>query len=93
VLPDGGEIRINVTSVDNFLSISIANNGPQIPGDILSKIWQRGFSSGKPGGQGLGLYIAKDLIEGLGGKISAESDAASTRFEIQLPLKSHENSD
>jgi signal transduction histidine kinase len=88
VLPDSGEIRIKVASSGDFLEISIANNGPEIPEEILTEIWQRGFSSGKPGGQGLGLYIARDLIENLGGKISAESGAEWTKFKIQLPLSS-----
>jgi signal transduction histidine kinase len=86
VLPEGGEIRLNVKRRDNWLLISIGNNGPLIPQESLPKIWQRGFSEGKPGGQGLGLYIAKDLTEQQGGKISVKSEPEWTEFEIRMPL-------
>jgi signal transduction histidine kinase len=86
VLPDGGEIGIDGSLRGDRLVIAVGNNGPQIPKESLPKIWDRGFSQGKPSGMGLGLYIAKDLIEQAGGTIEARSDPGWTEFEISLPL-------
>jgi len=86
VLPEAGEIGIDVSRDENNLVIRIGNNGPQIPKESISKIWDRGFSEGKQGGQGLGLYIAKDLIEQQGGAISVKSEPDWTEFDIRLPL-------
>ncbi len=88
VLPEGGEIRIGISSRDDFLIVTIGNNGPRIPNESIDKIWGRGFTEGKSGGQGLGLYIARDLMEGIGGSISVTSDPDWTEFTLNLPLTS-----
>lgn len=63
---------------------TIQNNGPMIPRDQLERIFTLGFTT-KANGQGLGLGIVRQLMEGAGGSIRALSDAANTSFVGTLP--------
>jgi signal transduction histidine kinase len=54
--------------------ISIQDNGPGIDADILPHVFDRFYKSSDSGGMGLGLSIAKYLVEAHGGKIWAESE-------------------
>jgi signal transduction histidine kinase len=66
--------------------VEVADNGPGIPPERLEAIFQP-FVSSKSKGMGLGLAICKEIVEGHGGRIQAESRVgAGTRFRIVLPL-------
>jgi signal transduction histidine kinase len=68
----------------------VADRGVGIPPDALSQIFDPYFTT-KRGGTGLGLPIAKNIIEGLGGTISVSSTAgAGTELRIELPADSSE---
>jgi signal transduction histidine kinase len=69
--------------------ISISNNGPKIPEDIRSKMFEVGFSTkdNKSGDRGYGLGIVKDIINSCNGKISVISDEEWTNFHIELPVR------
>jgi len=71
------------------VDIEIRDNGPGIPGDILPRIFDPFFTTKDVGqGMGLGLFIVHEIIEELGGCISAESQPGQgTSFHIQLPLE------
>ena len=78
-------------------SISVTDEGPGIkPADlerIFEKFYQGGRGDGRKTGVGLGLSIAKGLIEAMGGRIWAESPAArrrGTRLADRLPPPSAE---
>ncbi len=72
--------------------MSVTDEGVGIPHDELERIFERfhradddGARSGQ--GQGLGLYIARKLIEAQGGRIWAESKPGEgSRFSFTLPL-------
>ncbi|MHA2495413.1 MAG: sensor histidine kinase, partial [Candidatus Hodarchaeales archaeon] len=66
------------------ISIIIANDGKSIPSDVRSHIFQRGFSTAI-NGLGLGLAIAKRVIEAHGWQISLE-ETPETSFRIIIPL-------
>ncbi len=71
----------------NFLKIIFSDDGPGIPPEILSKIFNPFFTTKKEG-SGLGLFIVKTLVEKLGGQIEVESEIGKgTRFTISLPYK------
>jgi signal transduction histidine kinase len=91
--PDGGQIKINVTAHEDHAHVTITDNGIGIPKDELENIFDRfnqveSHLTRAHGGIGLGLPIAKGLVELHGGKIWAESEGANTgtTFQITIPL-------
>jgi light-regulated signal transduction histidine kinase (bacteriophytochrome) len=86
--PDGGTITIRAALQGDDLSIAIIDTGPGIPDDHLPHVFERywkGASMTTPG-SGLGLYIARGIVEAHEGKIWAESSKAGARFTFTLPV-------
>lgn len=81
------EIKISVTIEHNEAIISFRDNGIGIPKQNLNKIFEMFYrASEQSGGSGLGLYIVKNAVEKLGGRISVGSEPGQyTIFEIVLP--------
>ncbi len=72
---------------DGFNKISVQDNGKGIPTEILNRLGQKGFTFGKEGGTGLGLFHAKKMIESFGGQISfVSSIGKGTEVIILLPI-------
>jgi signal transduction histidine kinase len=71
----------------NGVTITILNNGPEIPMDLKSEIFEAGFSTKakEAGERGYGLSIVKDIINKCGGKISLESNSEYTQFKFEIP--------
>lgn len=65
-------------------SFEIKNNGPAIPGDVLPSIFEPGFS-GKGEGRGMGLFIARQTLQSVGGDLSAQSCDDFTAFSGFVP--------
>ena len=84
-----GEIRIHTYRDGEFAYISIRDNGPGIPDDILPKIFEAFFTTKDVGqGTGLGLYISHQIVQEHGGSLKVKSTiGAGSEFVIQLPLK------
>jgi light-regulated signal transduction histidine kinase (bacteriophytochrome) len=86
--PEGGTITIRTERRGDDLSIAVADTGPGIAADQLPHIFERYWkaqSTSQPG-SGLGLYIARGIVEAHGGKIFAESSDAGARFTFILPV-------
>ncbi len=83
-----GKIWISLKKAsDNYVSIEIEDNGPGIPSDIFSKIFEPYFTTKPKGeGTGLGLSIIKDILDKHHGKIEVVSIPGSTKFTITLPI-------
>ena len=80
-----GEVLIELRITDDKIIVSIADNGIGIPHNLLSKVTEEGFSFGKEGGEGLGLFHAKTQIEKLNGTLKIESiEGKGTRVSIKL---------
>jgi signal transduction histidine kinase len=82
-------LEVAVRTMDNWVVISIEDNGPGIPESERERIFERfyrGKASGKVPGSGLGLYLARSLAEAHGGSIryKAVADRGSV-FEVILP--------
>ncbi len=94
--PEGGEITIAMEADERSVSISISDTGPGIPAEDLERIFQRFYRrdssrSRDTGGSGLGLSIAKSLVERQGGQIVVESELGQgSRFTIIFPQQSEE---
>lgn len=86
----GGMVHVNLTEtgsgVERSVMISIEDSGLGIASKDLEQIFDRFYKSGDSGGMGLGLSIAKYLVEAHGGKIWAESEVGmGTKISFTLP--------
>src|SRR5262249_28661551 len=75
---DAAELRITARAVDGRFAISVVDTGPGIPEDVRTRIFEQlhdvdSSSTKAKGGTGLGLGIAKQIIEMHGGRIWVES--------------------
>ena len=82
-----GTIKITTIKRDNFLDVTIEDNGEGIPKENLSKISDPFFTTKAPGeGTGLGLFITFSIIEEHNGQIDViSSPGKGTIFTISLP--------
>jgi len=91
--PSQGVVKIGLTEstsgVERSVVISVEDSGAGIVSADLPHIFERFYKSSDSGGMGLGLSIAKYLVEAHGGKIWAESEAGQgTKISFTLPLQS-----
>jgi signal transduction histidine kinase len=88
----GTPILVDVARTADDVRVTVSNRGPGIPAPELSRVFER-FRRGRSTrrgrqGLGLGLYIAKELIEAHGGRIWAKSaPGVITQFVFTLPLE------
>jgi heavy metal sensor kinase len=89
--PPSGVIGVSVRLRDHEVIVEVADSGPGIPADQISKVFDRFYRadasrSSQAGGAGLGLAIAKWAIEANGGRIELESrEGQGSTFRLVLP--------
>jgi two-component system, OmpR family, sensor histidine kinase ChvG len=92
--PDGGRIAIAATGDGDWLEVVVEDEGPGVPDHERESVFRR-FQSVRPSSEafgqhsGLGLAIARTIVEGHGGAISVESRGdrrGGARFVVRLPL-------
>ncbi len=86
-LGQGGNIVMETRREDDRLHISICDNGPGIPEEILPSIFEAFVTKGKTDGTGLGLAICKKVVNDHRGEISASNSEEGACFDIYLPMK------
>lgn len=89
---EGTTIRIEAHEKRRDVEIIFTNEGKKIPGSKLQTIFERFYRldnsrSTETGGAGLGLAIAKEIVELHHGRIIAKSDESYTRFIVTLPSR------
>ncbi|MDR3600442.1 MAG: HAMP domain-containing sensor histidine kinase [Desulfosporosinus sp.] len=90
-VPLGGRIRVFLQSVEDTVRLIIEDNGPGFPPDALELIFNRFYRvdearSRNIPGHGLGLSIAKRIVEAHGGRIWAENlEPQGARFCVEFP--------
>lgn len=90
--PSGSTVRVALTAAPKAALITVADEGPGVPPEHLEKIFARFFSyrPGSPssnGHAGLGLPIAKAIVEGYGGTIEvANRSDGGACFAVRLPV-------
>lgn len=89
---EGTTIRIEAHEKRRDVVIIFTNEGKKIPGSKLQTIFERFYRldnsrSTETGGAGLGLAIAKEIVELHHGRIIAKSDESYTRFIVTLPSR------
>jgi signal transduction histidine kinase len=89
---EGGQVRIKAEQVPGYAKISVTDNGIGIPVEEQERIFQRFYQVEKHltrrhGGMGLGLSIARDMVEMHGGRIWVDSvEGKGSRFTFILPI-------
>jgi two-component system, OmpR family, sensor histidine kinase BaeS len=85
--PSGGMISVRYRQADGRALLEVQDSGPGISKDELPHVFERYYKSTDSGGMGLGLAIARNLVEAHGGTIIAESPPGSgTIMRITLLL-------
>ena len=82
-----GIIQIRLTKEDGFAKISISNNGPKIPDDVLPNIFNRFVSTKKEkSGAGIGLNIVKEILDEHYATVEVISTDELTTFTFKFPF-------
>ena len=85
-----GTIRVCVTQEETQVTIRFTNPGEHIPEEKLENLFEQFYRvddarASKSGGAGLGLAIAKEIVEAHGGTIRAESTGDQIKLEVKIP--------
>ncbi|MBR7801230.1 ATP-binding protein [Undibacterium fentianense] len=94
--PNHGHIQIQITRIENWVRVSVTDQGPGIPLEFQSRIFQKfaqadSSDTRQRGGTGLGLAISKELVESMHGKLHFESLLGhGTSFYVDLPVSEAE---
>ncbi len=86
------EILIKARREDRRILVEVSSHGDPIPEHQQNQIFEKFFRldssrSTKTGGAGLGLAIAKEIVDAHGGTISVKSDEQKTVFSVSLPIE------
>jgi signal transduction histidine kinase len=82
---DGGTIEIATGGGDEELQITVSDSGEGMPAEVLPRVFEAFFTT-REGGTGLGLPIARRIVEAHGGRLEIESrQGGGTRARICLP--------
>jgi signal transduction histidine kinase len=83
--PPGGAVVVSAVAEDGGVELAVRDTGPGIPADQIPHVFARFSKSADSPGAGLGLAIAKSLVEAHGGRIHAESGPDGTTVSFELP--------
>ena len=85
-MPEGGAVRISAELADGSAVVHVEDNGPGIPPEIRSQLFQPFVSAGKRNGLGLGLALSRQTVLEHGGDMWVESASGrGARFSFRLP--------
>jgi signal transduction histidine kinase len=85
-MPNGGILKIALSSNDRFVTASFADTGRGISAEDIGAIFEPYFTT-KPDGSGLGLMIVQRIVRAHGGRMELESQVGrGTTFRVWLPL-------
>lgn len=90
--PDGGEIRVSVTTASRAAVLEVSDTGIGIPPESLPNVFERFYRSDKArsresGGTGLGLSIVQAICNAHGGSVTIRSlEGSGTTVHVELPL-------
>ena len=82
----GGRVEVRVDAAGRTGRLTVQDDGPGIPARIRAQLFEPGVTS-KPGGWGMGLALARRIVEQQhGGRLAYHPAAAGATFSIELPL-------
>ncbi len=80
----GARIAIGFHETPTTYELTVADNGPGLPPQIAAQLFTP-FATSKPGGLGLGLVIAQDILRDFGGSLTHEPGPQGATFRLSLP--------
>ncbi|MCE9576457.1 MAG: response regulator [Deltaproteobacteria bacterium] len=84
----GGWVEIASTSTGSAIQIEVADSGPGVPLELRERIFEPFFTTKPPGaGTGLGLAVARDIVQRHGGILEVRARGGRTVFAIDLPQR------
>ncbi|OYW48140.1 MAG: hypothetical protein B7Y36_16350 [Novosphingobium sp. 28-62-57] len=84
---DNPKVQLKAFANSRQLFLSIADNGPGVPSDLVETIFQP-FYTGRPDGNGLGLSISQEIIQDYGGTLTVEpNEWGGATFLVVLPTE------
>jgi NtrC-family two-component system sensor histidine kinase KinB len=88
--PSGGAISVSLSGIAAGARLRISDTGPGIPPQVREHLFERfaqwNVNGSEPGAAGLGLAIAKEIVDAHGGRIFVDSEPGQgTRFTVELP--------
>ena len=90
--PQGGDVELRLHRNGQFARIEVADSGLGIPRDEHHRIFEKFYRLDPAltrgvNGTGLGLYISKELVERMNGRISVDSEPGrGSTFVVEVPL-------
>jgi two-component system sensor histidine kinase VicK len=90
--PDGGHIHLRIAPADGFVSFAITDEGLGVPTSEHGRVFEKFYRLDPEltrgvGGTGLGLYISRELVRRMNGRISIESqEGEGSTFKVELPV-------
>lgn len=83
----GGELYVTLSQANGTVQLAVEDTGPGIAPEIRDRLFTP-FVTSKPTGTGLGLTVARQIIEEHGGRVTAENRAeGGARFTVTLPVE------
>jgi signal transduction histidine kinase len=82
----GTPVTLRATIADGWVAVSVEDRGPGIPASFTDRIFERGWTtSNREDGMGLGLYVARRLMEDQGGQLAAgNGPTGGARFVVRF---------
>ncbi|MFW6145089.1 MAG: PAS domain S-box protein, partial [Candidatus Natronoplasma sp.] len=79
------ELSIQIKEIEDECRVIFEDDGKGIPDDVKEKIFDKGFKKGENAGSGLGMYLAKEIVESYGGSVEVkDSEMGGARFDVRL---------
>jgi signal transduction histidine kinase len=90
--PPGGAIELSAARTNGAVQLKVTDTGPGIPPEVRDHLFKRfaqwSVNGAEPGSAGLGLAIAKEIVEAHGGRIFVESEVGrGTCFTVSIPVR------
>jgi signal transduction histidine kinase len=86
-MPEGGRLTISARQMNGWIELRFVDTGPGVPPELVERIFEPFVSYGKREGAGLGLAIARRIVQEHGGEIDVESPApGGATFTVRLPM-------
>jgi signal transduction histidine kinase/DNA-binding response OmpR family regulator len=87
-MPAGGTLTLASRRAGGRVGLEVSDTGVGIPEELLPRLFEPFFTHGKPRGLGLGMSIARKIVEEHGGEVSLESRSGEgTRVTLWMPLE------